>query len=140
MRLCLATLIFLLSHVSWAAMPRDGLYTLVSGTQGCAESVEITKECEGFVMTPIYDGSPGATQKFCHIGKGLKKEQISRNEKLHRHVQWEDSRLHKKEIQILTEKSDSVELISDDFIIPGKDRSFLWEHDYMTVGYSCLYE
>ena len=140
MRILLMTLFAFYSLAAWASLPRNGVYSLVSGTQGCPDAVEVVQECDGLTLTPMTDGAPGASERFCHIGKGLKKEHISQKEKKHRHVKWEDGRLHKQESQILSEKADSVEFASEDFIIPSQEQTFLWDHSHMTNGFSCLYQ
>lgn len=135
--LILTTLFCLSSH---AALPREGSYALQSGTEGCPESVELVNECGGFTLTPMEEGQPGRTEKFCHINAGLKKEQSSVSEKILRKVKWDDGRIQKNESQIFMAKNESVELTKEDSIIPDQAQGFLWDHSHEQKGFSCLYK
>lgn len=130
----------LLSTSTWAALPQAGVYTLVTGTDGCAERVEWVNECDGFVLNPVHDGAKLNPEKFCKVNKGKSSQLVSANQKVVTQVSHIEHQIQKKETQVFFAKNESLELSSEDSIMIDTKGSFLWDHSKNNRGTSCIYK
>ncbi|MNJ98398.1 hypothetical protein D3C87_161640 [compost metagenome] len=139
MHLLTALLAFFISTSCWASLPKAGIYSLVTGTQGCPDNVEWTNECGGFTLNPTHQGVTLPTEKFCYMNSGTTSELISSTQKTLRKVIHQDGRVQKIENRVFSSARDSISIPSEDSIIPDQEQGFLWDHAKNKKGFSCLY-
>ncbi|MFM6928998.1 MAG: hypothetical protein ACKOX6_11075 [Bdellovibrio sp.] len=115
---------------------RDGLYSLVTGTQGCPQSIDWIEQCAGFVLNPHEGTEELSTVRFCRVNAG---PQMTRNEfgkSMHQVV-------HKNNYVQSIEKSllaqESITIAENTIILDTAKRQFQWEHNQGGKGFSCLY-
>ncbi len=116
-----------------------GLYSFVTGTDGCPREIEWSAECGGFVLSST-DGHD--IQKFCKVNKGVQVEKFPAEhgtKKVFTEILRQDNVVRRKAITVLATKTDSVTFEEEDTVIFDETGKFLWEHSKNQKGFSCLY-
>lgn len=121
---------------SSSVFARDGLYSLVNGTQGCPTSIDWIEQCSGFVLNPHDGNIDMETIRFCRVNGG---PQITRNEfgKSSQQVIKKDQYVQSIQKALLARQS--IVLEENTIILDTKKQQFQWEHSQSGKGFSCLY-
>ena len=136
--LALLTLTYL--SLSMASVPTPGSYSLINGTGGCPESLELDKSCKsGFSLTPQINGTTMDSIDFCNINSGPKVLDSGNNQRTIVKVSKDDTRLEKKETVVMVSSAGPISLVSEDTLMADGKSDLLWEHSRNQRGYSCLY-
>ena|SRR5438309_3578533 len=118
---------------------REGNYFLMNGTKGCPTSVIWFEQCAGFVLNPRKGTEELATEKFCHVNRGLR---VISEGGIKTMIQVETKERYVRKSETSVQNGLST-LTEDTLIFDEAKEQFLWEHSQdhnkSNVGFSCLY-
>ncbi|MBO9667241.1 MAG: hypothetical protein J7501_10565 [Bdellovibrio sp.] len=115
---------------------RQGVYNLITGTDGCPAIAAWTEQCEGFVVRLSSPGKAYGPIPFCRINNGSRIFVTDTGKFLER-TRFKNQYVHRSEKLLMP--TASALIAEDTVILDVKKEQFQLEHSRYGRGYSCLY-